>query len=176
MKKTKVIAIAVSIIIVLGIGGFFIAVWLDDDMTPPRLPTKSVQNNLILTSNGCCFWVENIDVSLQGNNGKSVALSHNDAIYEHDIYKYAIPDFSQSPVQLIVTFRSFYGDECDFSMPVLELESVNDLKKTGVLLYFQEHDDMYLNVIAGEYRISYKMGSPESRWAVMEMPNKVYSN
>ena len=162
----------VLIIIVLGFN--FINV-ISEDNAPVKLPTKSVPNKLLLTSNGCCFWVENVDVSLQSNSAEHVVISHNEGIYMDDIFKYPIPDFSESPVQLVVKFRSFYADECDFSMPVMEFENIYDLKKTGVLLYFQEHDDMYLNVIAGDYHASYKMGSSENRWSIMETPNKIYS-
>ena len=174
MKKSTVIAIVLFTIVALGIVAFLITVFLNDDMAPPKLPTTSVQNKLILTSNGCCFWVENVRVSLQDNNGNKIEISENEAIYKHDIFKYDIPDFPSGPVKMIVEFRSFYSDECDFAFSVLELENISKLKETGVLLYFQEHDDMYLNVIAGDYHASYKMGSSENRWLIMDTPNKVY--
>ena len=176
MKRIKVIVIIISVIAVLGVSGFFIAVWLDDDMTPPKLPTKSTENLLAITSNGCCFWIEDVKVSLQSNNGDQVEISNNEAVYEHDIFKYDIPDFSDTPLKLVVEFRAFYGDECDFLLPVMEFENISAIKKTGVLLYFQEADDMYLNVIAGDYHASYKMGSEENRWTLTDTPNKVYSN
>ena len=177
MKKVKTIGIAIFIIAVLSMAGFVVIAWwlgVDDDRTPPKLPTKSVQNSLVLASNGCCFWVENVKVSLQDNDGNVIEISNIEAIYKHEIFKYNIPDFPHSPIKVVVEFRSFYGDEADFSLPVIEYESIAELNETGILLYFQEHDDMYLNVIAGDYHASYKMGKEENRWALMDTPNTVY--
>ena len=147
---------------------------LSGDIMPAKLPVKSTQNMLTLTSNGCCFWVEKVEVLLKDDSGKEIVISNNDSIYEFDIFKYEIPDIQSSPVDLVLKFRSFYGDECDFSSSVMKYENVDKLKETGVLLYFQERDDMYLNVISGDNHVSYKRGDKENRWTVMETPNEVY--
>lgn len=175
MRKAKPF-LAIPIIIILGVLGFIVVTLINDDMTPPVLPTESTQNNLILTSNGCCFGVEDVRVSLQGEDGNIIEISNTEAVYQHDIYKYEIPDFADNPLKLVVEFQCYYGDWCDFSFPVMEIQNINDLKQTGILLYFQEHDDMYLNVIAGDYRASYKMGSEENRWSIMDTPNNIYSH
>ena len=175
MAKAKPFIIAFSIIIAV-VGALVILVVIDDDgMTPPALPTKSERNKLTLTSNGCCFWVEEVKVWLRDKEDNRNEIAYNDTVYEYDIYRYDIPDFPGSPLQLSVSFRAFYGDECDFSFPVIEIENIDELKKTGVLLYFQEYDDMYINVIAGNYHASYKMGSEKNRWTLMDVPNKVYA-
>ena len=175
VKKAKVIAIAAFLVIFLGIGSFLAMVLLEDDMKPPKLPINSEKNNLILTSNGCCFFVQNVRVSLDGENGESLVLSEEKGVYEYDILKHEIPNFSASPLKLSVSFEAFYGETAEFSLSVMEFENIEELKKSGVLLYFQEHDDMYLNVVIGDYRASYKMGNEHNRWTVKNPPNKLYS-
>lgn len=176
MKKVKSLLITIPIITVIIFIGFSITDILNDDMTPPKLPIKSEENTLVITSNGCCFWVENVRVLLQDENGNQIEISNEQTVYEHDIFSYELPDTPNASLKLLVEFRVFYGDEDNFSMPVIKVENISELKKTGVLLYFQEHDDMYLNVIAGEYHASYKMGDTENRWLLMDTPNKIYSD
>ena len=151
---------------------FFLSPWLTEITGPPKLPVKSVPNKLTLTSNGCCFWVEDVNVSLRSGSGEYLTIAHKDTIYEENIFEYEIPDFSGSPVELKVEFHVYYGDEVVFSFPVMEIEDIDALKTTGVLLYFQEHDDMYLNVIAGDYHATYKKGN-ENQWTLRDSPNKV---
>ena len=175
MHKRKPIAIIAVVIVTIGVVCFFIVKGLDIGMVASKLPTKSTKNKLVLASNGCCFWVEDIKVSLRDNAGSEVEISNNDTLYENDIYKYKIPDFLNGSLELVVEFRVFYGEENSFSMSVMNLGNINDLKETGVLLYFQEVDDMYLNVIAGDYHISYKKGEKEDRWIITDIPNTVCS-
>ena len=167
MRKIALLPILMLFII-------FASCSLLDDTTPPKLPIKSTRNTLTLTSNGCCFWVENVEVLLKDDHGKEIVISNNNSIYEFDIFKYEIPDIQSSSVDLVVKFRSFYSSECDFSSSVMKYEDVDKLRETGVLLYFQERDDVYLNVISGDNHVSYKMGDKENRWIVMETPNEVY--
>lgn len=172
MKRRTLARIAAVALVVIVLGTGY--AWLGDDRTPPKLPTESTKNTLALTSNGCCFWVEDVAVSLLGAGGDTLPIAQHDKIYEDDIYRHAIPNFADTPFQLVVSFRAFYGEMVDFAMPVLAFESIGDLQRTGVLLYFQEHDDVYLHVIAGNHHISYKMGSESNRWASMDAPNRVY--
>jgi hypothetical protein len=138
------------------------------------LPTKSKRNTLILTSNGCCLLIKNAKVILQDESGNKRNISYNEKIYEHDIFKYKIPNFSCSPIKMFVEFHLSYDDECDFSLPVLEFENIKALKERGVLIYFQEDPNISLNVVAGNRRVSYKMGSRCS-WAVQDTPNELYT-
>ena len=145
--------------------------WLsEDDMRPPDLPIESAPNQLILTSNGCCFFVDDIVVT-----AGDVPLAEQKKLYEHDICRYELPNELPMPVKLHVAFECYYGETVPFSMDVLNIDNMQAIKKTGVLLYFQEHDDMYLNVIAGNDRTSYKMNADGERWQRQIEPNKIYS-
>lgn len=169
MKTLKTIAIIGIVVVVFSICsviGFAVYVRAVDGPPPPTPPTESEQGTVVLTSTGCCFSIEDVDVYLQSSDGQRTLLSHTDAIYENDIFEYTVPDLPQGPIQLFVSFRSYYGDECDFSMPVMEFESIEALKETGVLLFFKEGDDMYFNVIAGASHLSYQRGPAENRWVL----------
>ncbi|MCL1820818.1 MAG: hypothetical protein FWG36_09205 [Oscillospiraceae bacterium] len=177
MPKLKKIFIIVPIVLILiGLYLFLALVVFEDDMRPPKLPIESAANTLSITSNGCCFWVEDVVISLLNTNGQRTELGSHEAVYMHNIFKHTMPTITDSPLSLLVEFKCFYGDEVDFSMSVMDFTDINEIKQTGVLIYFQEHDDVYLNVVAGKNHKSYKMGSEENRWLLMDIPNSIYSN
>jgi hypothetical protein len=170
---TGIVLMVLGAIVVLNIIIFILTLVFEDGL-PPKLPTKSMENYLVITSNGCCFWVENVNITLHDNNNNILKISQIEKLYGHDIFKYKIPNILFSPIKILVEFRAYYADECDFSMVVLEFENILALKEKGVLLYFQEHDDVYLNVLSGNYHTSYKMGHVDNRWAMKDIPNKIY--
>lgn len=149
---------------------FLISAIVNDSTRRPTLPTASRPGYLMLASNGCCFWVEDVRVWLEDEQGNQTELSMDKKITEYDIMKYKLPDYQGGPLELNVAFRCFYGDQCDFSLPVMTVASMDELKETGVLLYFQEHDDVYFHVIAGDGHVSYKRGDDGSRWKLTEPP------
>ncbi len=174
MSKMKLAVMIVSAFALVTLCTFFYLAWIEQDMYPPKLPTSSIENTLLLTSNGCCFAVENIEFFLQKEGGQQTMLSRNDTLWGYDIVRYSLPEGLEGPASLVITFHVFYGEEVPFSSSVMEFENMSELKELGVLLYFQEKDDMYFNVVAGERKITYKMGSIEERWSIMEEPNELY--
>lgn len=130
----------------------------------PALPRASAPGTVTVTSNGCCFWVEDVRVWLSGDGCAPAEISYNKTVLQDDVFSCQLPDYPGGALDLNVEFRCFYGDECPFSLPVLHAESAEALKRSGVLLFFEEQDDMYLNVISGDYRARYKMGGPADRW------------
>jgi hypothetical protein len=176
MKKRVMNAIIMAIvtITIIGMCGFVFWSVANDGTTPPDLPIKSVRNRLLITSNGCCFWVEDVRVILQCGNYE-LEISYIQELGENDIFEYEIPDFEDAPIELIVRFRSYYGYECGFDITVMEFENISSLKKAGLLLYFQESDGMYFNVISGKKHITYKLGGGDEDWLIMDVPNKIYS-
>lgn len=173
MKKRRIKWLfVIPAALALGIISFLISAILDDPTKHPEIPASSTADILTLTSNGCCFWVEDVKVWLEDESGNRIDLSTDEQVHEYDIINHRLPDYQGSgPLELNVEFRCFYGDECDFSLPVLEFSSFDELRETGVLLFFQEHDDVYFNVIAGSRRVSYKMGGSDSRWNLSASPD-----
>lgn len=147
--------------------GFALYLYAKAAPASPALPETSRPGSVTLTSNGCCFWVEDVRVWLSGDGRAPAEISYNQAVYENDVFSYPIPAYPGGALDLNVEFRCFYGDECPFSLPVISAGSVDDLKRDGLLLYFEEQDDMYLNVISGDYRARYKMGGPGDRWSLV---------
>ena len=172
--KRHLIWIIPLISIQLSLVLIFVFVVQKDDMRPPKLPTESTKNTLTITSNGCCFLVENVVVSLLNDEEAILVLATHETVHMNNIFTHNIPVVSDAPLSLLVEFMCYYGDDVEFSMSVKEFTSINKLRQTGVLIYFQEHDDMYLNIIVGNDHKSYKMGNQENRWALMDTPNRVY--
>ena len=175
-KQKKLLIIIVPISLLIGLFLLFALVLFEDDMHPPKLPTKSAENMLTVTSSGCCFFVEDVVVSLLSDDGQKTEIDAYEAVYMYDTFKHTLPTILDSPLSLLVEFKCFYRDEVEFSMSVMDFADINELKRAGVLIYFQEHDDMYLNVIAGGNHKSYKMGNKENRWLLMDTPNRIYSD
>jgi len=173
MKK---LFIAITFVLTLSATLLIVAlIILDDGMRPPKLPTKSSANTLTITSNGCCFWAEDVVVSILKDNGQKTEIATHETVHMYNIFKHSFPETLTSDLSLHIEFRCIYGDVVDFSMSVMDFDSTNDLLQSGVLIYFQEHDDMYLNIISGGNRKSYKMGQTENRWVLMDTPNRVPS-
>ena len=160
MKQKK--QLFLSILLILGIA---LCLWTGRDRKPDPLPQASRPGTVTLASNGCCFWAENIRVWLDGPESGPVEISFDPALSENDVFSHPLTDAPGGPLELNVEFHCFYGDDCLFSMPVKHFDSFDELEQNGVLLYFQEHDDMYLNVISGDYHGRYKMGFSENRWS-----------
>jgi len=172
INKAAIIS-TIALLMFIGLCIFVVHI-IEDDTRPPVLPTESTANTLTITSNGCCFWVEDVAVSLLDENGQKTELATHEYVYMYDIFKHKIPAYSDTHLSLFIEFKSFYGDEAVFSMSVMDYVDINDLRQTGVLIYFQEKDDMYLNIIAGGNHKSFKMGDQDSRWILMDKPNIVY--
>ena len=169
MKKVIFACIGVLSILILSI--LFIPI---DEPRPPKLPTKSVKNELIMTSNGCCLWIEAVNVYIKNSNGELFLIAHEDKVYQDNIFRHELPELSGGPFELVVEFKAFYSSNEEFSFSVMEFASAEAIKETGILLYFQEHDDMYFHVISKDYHVSYKMGNKENLWSILETPNPVY--
>ena len=166
MKQKK--QLFLSILLILGIA---LCLWTGRDRKPDPLPQASRPGTVTLASNGCCFWAENIRVWLVGPESGPVEISFDPTVTENDVFSHPLTDAPGGPLELNVEFHCFYGDDCLFSMPVKHFDSFDELEQNGVLLYFQEHDDMYLNVISGDYHGRYKMGSSDNRWSFSAAPN-----
>lgn len=171
----RIIVISGICIIFLVVLNFGLTTWLEDSTVLPKLPIISKANTLTITSNGCCFLVEDITVSLvEAISGKQTVLAKVDKLMENDIFIYEIPNIKKNSLTVTVSFTGFYGDRSEFNNQVLQVDDIQQLRQDGLLLYFQEHDDMYLNVIFGDKHTSYKMGDKSNLWTITDVPNVIY--
>lgn len=113
--------------------------WIDEPMYP-AIPTESLSGKIILTSRGCCFWAEDVTVSILDEYGNNTVIISADAVYEYDIFEYDnIPDI-HIPVQAIIDFKSFYALEEIVTLSVGEFTNTDELLKDGLLLCFGDGD------------------------------------
>lgn len=143
--------------------------WIDEPMYP-EIPTESSPGKIILTSRGCCFWAEDVTVSLlDGNGNKTVIISEN-TVYEFDIFECDdIPDVG-TPIQVIMDFKSFYAIDETVSFSVGEFASTDEILKEGLLLRFGDGD---LSVCYGKKKKLFQAavfgtGDEQSGWFLKE--------
>jgi len=149
----------------------------DDTGMPNKLPIQSMAYNVTLTSNGCCLWTEDITVSLVDALGNKTVIAEINSLNGYDIVRRAIPskiDFT--PIRLEVALTLRYVDPYVFSFEVLEFSDITALRKTGVLVYVQEADGAYVNVVAGDRHVSYKLNKADQsyKWDKLDEPKRIY--
>ena len=103
-------------------------------------PKKSAKNEFMLLNDGCCFVLEDFSISLSDENGTEYLLfSHASPTYG----KRLIANFPQDifgSVQVIVSFYYEYVTSGYVEFPIMDFESLDTLKKNGLLLIFGDGD------------------------------------
>lgn len=158
MKKKLVfkISLILMIIIILFFGFFYALIMYDEYKMYAPLPSNSKEGKIIVTSDGCCFYIEDIIISLVSGTNK-VNIMKIGELYERDIFSSNIRAKLSGKVKINIKFKYYYGDEGTATIPVMEFENIETLKKQGLLLTFEERDDMYLVVKSKNQEITYKM-------------------
>lgn len=82
MKKRRIKWLfVIPAALALAIISFLIYAILDDPTKPPEIPASSTADILTLTSNGRCFWVEDVKVWLVDENGNRIDLSMDEQVH-----------------------------------------------------------------------------------------------
>ena len=162
-NKRNFTIFSVSVIVLVFIG---LLIWLvyenDKQFAVPKLPASSKAGQLIVTSDGCCFYIEDITVSIVTDTKIEKVMSI-DELYEHDIYSSNIINELSGNIDVEIKFSFYYGDEGTVTIPVMEFENIEVLKKQGLLLAFEERDGMYLVVKSTKDKITFKMN--DGKWS-----------
>lgn len=162
-NKRKYIILSVSIIILIFICLFAWLIYEDDkQFAVPNLPASSKAGQLIVTSDGCCFYIKDITVSIVTDTKTEKIVSIGE-LYEHDIYSNNITNELSGNIDVEIKFSFYYGDEGTVTIPVMEFENIEALKKQGLLLAFEERDGMYLVVKSKKDKITFKMN--DGKWS-----------
>lgn len=172
MSKRIIVYIILSISLCLVILSVFSFILLDRYLksfrTYAELPTTSTPGLITLTSDACCFWLENITVSLVDESGTSIAVFTRNELNENQVLKYKIHANIDSKVQMTIKFTCQYAGEYTVSQTIIEFSNTDILKQTGVLLSFQERDGAYLLVKAGDQELLYKQGKKSGSWELSD--------
>jgi len=140
-KKQIIWGVMILVIICLIIGCKFFFDWINEPLYP-TLPEQSVRDKIILTSQGYCFWAEDMTIVLVDTSGNEYSMISTDIVYEYDIFECTnIPNI-ETLIQVIMNFRSHYAIEEDVSLLVAEYSNTDELLKNGLLLSFGDGDLM----------------------------------
>jgi capsule polysaccharide export protein KpsE/RkpR len=157
-KALKSIISIISILTFLFFG-FLIAWSIYEDnkiFAVPKLPSSSTEGQIIVSSDGCCFYVEDIIISLVSDSNVEEIMKI-DKLYEHDIYSSYITTELSGNLEVDIKFSFYYGDEGTITIPVMKFTDIETLKKQGLLLAFEERDGMYLIARNNEQEFTFKM-------------------
>ncbi len=173
--KRSIIIISVILIISVVIYGI---VWLFDDPNKrPIRPIESEPNKILITSNACCSMTYNLQLTLYNKqtNEKSV-LCAAERVSEFDVLKYKIPKVDVENFEIILSCDVFYGEKYLFDKSIVIENDFDAFRKSGLLIYFQEADGMYINVIGADQHDTYKlMYDSEELWELIDEPNQVFA-
>lgn len=138
-KRVIIIVCVFSFLVVAYIACTSFIKWIDEPMFPV-IPTKSSPEKIILSSRGCCFWATDVTVSLLDGYGNKTIIISEDDVYEYDIFECSdIPDID-TPIQVIMNFKSHYAVEETVTLSVGEFSNTKQIMKSGLLLCFGDGD------------------------------------
>jgi len=101
-----------------------------------KIPTNPYIGKITLTSDGCCFWAADVNVSLIVDDDYEIILINQPAVYQGDIFKSEkIPVFNES-IKIKINFTSHYDIEEHVILIVHEYENTDFIMKNGILLTF----------------------------------------
>ncbi len=174
MKRTIKIAsiILVISVIVYGVGWLF-----DDPNKRPIRPTVSEPNKILITSNACCSMTYDLKLTLHNKQTEEESvLCSAEGVSEFDVLKYKMPKVDVDDFEIILSCYVFYGENYLFDKSIVIGSDFDEFKKSGLLIYFQEADGMYVNVVTANQHDTYKlMEDSEDMWNLRDEPNQVYA-
>ena len=174
MKRTIIIA---SIILVVSIVVYGVVYLLDDPNKRPIRPIESEPNKILITSNACCSMTYDLKLTLYNKQtNEKIVLCSADQVSEFDVFKYKIPKVNVDDFEIILSCDVYYGENYLFDKSIVVGSDFDEFKKSGLLIYFQEADGMYVNVITANHHDTYKlMEESEDLWNLRDEPNRVFA-
>lgn len=174
MKRTIKIASIVLVISVIVYG----VVWLFDDPNKrPICPTVSEPNKILITSNACCSMTYDLKLTLHNKQTEeNSVLCSAEQVSEFDVFKYKIPKVNVDDFEIILSCDVYYGENYLFDKSIVIGSDFDEFKKSGLLIYFQEADGMYVNVVTSNQHDTYKLKyDGEELWELRDEPNQVFA-
>ena len=174
MKRAIIIA---SVILVISVVTYGVVCLLDDPSKRPIRPIESEPNKILITSNACCSMTYDLKLTLNNKqtNEKNV-LCTADSVSEFDVLKYKIPKVNVENFEIILSCNVYFGENYLFDKSIVIESNFDAFRKSGLLIYFQEADGMYVNVITANHHDTYKlMEDSEVLWNLRDEPNQVFA-
>lgn len=137
-KKIKVLVFVLIILSALAVCYVF---WLgEDEWQLPKVPEKSSKGKIILASEGCCYWAEDVTVYILTEDGNKTVLISEKTVYEYDIFECKNIPKIETPIMIGIDFISYYPDPKPVSLIIGEFLSTAEMLEKGLLLCFGDGD------------------------------------
>lgn len=174
MKRTIII---ISIILFIGIVVYGVVGFFDDPNQRPIRPIKSESNKILVTSNACCSMTYDFKLTLYDKQTKEKSvICTAEQVSEFDVFKYKMPKADVEEFEIILSCDVYYGETYQFENTIIEASDYNKFKDAGLLIYFQEADGMYINIITDTQHDTYKlMYDKDNVWELRDTPNEVFA-
>ena len=118
---------------------WFCLVAYSNYIDPPLVdeyPKKSIKNEFMLYNDGCCFGLTDFSIWLSDENGEGHLLFNNAAPPYGKRLDANLPQDISGFIQAVVSFNYEYVTEGFVAFPIMDFESLDLLKKDGLLLIF----------------------------------------
>ncbi|MBE7037835.1 MAG: hypothetical protein E7404_02905 [Ruminococcaceae bacterium] len=107
---------------------------------------------------------------------EKILLCSAEQVSEFDVFKYKIPKVNVDDFEIMLSCYVYYGENYLFDKSIVIGSDFDEFKKSGLLIYFQEADGMYVNVVTANQHDTYKlMEDSEDMWNLRDEPNQVYA-
>lgn len=177
MKKTLLTSFfIISILLLIGI--FLIGILsiiIGNPHESPVRPIESESNKVFVTSNACCAMTYDLKLTLHNKQtDENTVICTVKEVSEFDVFEYKLPRKDVEEFQIMLECNVFYGEKYEFRKIIIESSDYNKLKEKGLLIYVQEADGMYINIISDKKHETYKL-SDDGIWKITDTPKKIYA-
>ena len=128
-----------------------------------RLPTHSMANTLKVAAFEESIGRE-LYIILKYDDGSKHVLDIKNGVGAGEPQKYFLPGLTDGNITVHITLERFLT----FDKDVMIFHNANELKRNGLLIYFDGWYRMY--VISGKTKICYKYNEEDDSWSVLENP------
>ena len=175
MKKFKVIiATLIPILAISACAAFGYYLEVTDPTRPLPLPKEeSIENSVSLASDGCCFAVYNVIISMNDND-KKLNVLEKEILSQRERFDVTLPiEINSAVVSIHITFDYVYSNSGTETLNIMPSISVEELRKSGLLIYFQERGGMFMLVVNGNKKNLFYL-SDDDEWISVDLDFKYY--
>ena len=131
------------------------------------LPTQSKANELRVAAYAGS--IRELSVVLKYADASEHVLNIVNGVENGEPQKYPLPDLKDGSV---IVHATIYGYNLAGDMDVMVFSNANELKRSGLLIYFMDLYRMY--VISGEKTVCYGYDTIEGYWFIVEDPPPLF--
>jgi hypothetical protein len=174
-NKKTIIAVLISLLLLFPVGLLLSCLGPGSSSRPRQLPKAiSFQNTVSVASDGCCFLVSNIEITLNDSQ-RNYNVLQKDAVYQRERFDETLPaEIANTDIEVWITFDYSYSERGTETIAILPAMPILELREHGVMVYFQERGGMFMLVICGKTTSLFYL-SGEDGWIAVDLDFPYYT-